>query len=87
MLKQITRSFFSRPVTINGPQASDDALKELAGKVDAPSTKRLGRSRAIDAGSCNGCELEIHALDNRSTTSNASWPRHAMLTCCWSQDP
>ena len=28
---------------------------------------RLGRSlsiRQVDAGSCNGCELEIHALNN-----------------------
>ncbi len=29
--------------------------------------RRLGRSlsiREVDAGSCNGCELEIHALSN-----------------------
>lgn len=86
MLKQITRSFFSRPVTINGPTAGDDALKQLAGKVEALATKRLGRSlaiRAIDAGSCNGCELEIHALSNpiydleRFGIRFVASPRHA----------
>src|SRR4029453_5380154 len=67
MLKQIARSFLSRPLTIDGPAAGDAALKELAGKVDALAQKRLGRSlaiREVDAGSCNGCELEIHALNN-----------------------
>ncbi len=86
MLKQITRSFFSRPVTIAGPAAGADALKELAGKVDALAQKRLGRSlaiREIDAGSCNGCELEIHALNNpiydleRFGIRFVASPRHA----------
>ncbi|HEX2889224.1 NADH-quinone oxidoreductase subunit B family protein [Vineibacter terrae] len=86
MLKQITRALLSRPVTIDGPAAGDAALKELAGKVDALAQKRLGRSlaiRAIDAGSCNGCELEIHALNNpiydleRFGIRFVASPRHA----------
>jgi Ni,Fe-hydrogenase III small subunit len=35
--------------------------------VHEAARRRLGRSlsiREIDAGSCNGCELEIHALNN-----------------------
>ena len=46
--------------------ASDDALR-LADAYQARILDVLGRAlciRAIDAGSCNGCELEIHALNN-----------------------
>ncbi len=86
MLKQLARSFFSRPVTVDGPAAGDAALRELAGKVDALARKRLGRSlsiREIDAGSCNGCELEIDALNNpvydleRFGIRFVASPRHA----------
>jgi Ni,Fe-hydrogenase III small subunit len=86
MLKDLARAFFARPVTIDGPAASDAALKELAGQVDALARKRLGRSlaiREIDAGSCNGCELEIHALNNpiydleRFGIRFVASPRHA----------
>jgi Ni,Fe-hydrogenase III small subunit len=43
------------------------ALAELAESVHSAAHRRLGRSlsiREVDAGSCNGCELEIHALNN-----------------------
>ena len=56
-----------RPVTLARPEASDDALAELAEAVDLAAKRRLGRSlsiRHVDAGSCNGCELELHALNN-----------------------
>ncbi len=49
------------------PPADDAALAELAANVDRAARRRLGRSlaiREVDAGSCNGCELEIHALNN-----------------------
>jgi Ni,Fe-hydrogenase III small subunit len=39
----------------------------VAERVDEAARRLLGRSLAIrhvDAGSCNGCELEIHALHN-----------------------
>jgi Ni,Fe-hydrogenase III small subunit len=48
--------------------------------------RRLGRSlsiREVDAGSCNGCELEIHALNNafydleRFGLKFVASPRHA----------
>jgi len=59
---------FGLPLT-EAPPPSDDAahLALLAAAVHKASRKRLGRSlaiRQIDAGSCNGCELEIHALSN-----------------------
>src|SRR3989441_8029527 len=45
---------------------SDDALR-VAERVHERIRSVLGRAlciRHIDAGSCNGCELEIHALNN-----------------------
>lgn len=86
MLKHMVRSLFARPVTIDGPAAGDAALRELAAKVEALARRRLGRSlsiREIDAGSCNGCELEIHALNNpiydleRFGIRFVASPRHA----------
>jgi Ni,Fe-hydrogenase III small subunit len=44
----------------------DDALR-VADELQSKILEVLGRAlciRAIDAGSCNGCELEIHALNN-----------------------
>jgi Ni,Fe-hydrogenase III small subunit len=44
----------------------DDALR-LSEALQSKILDVLGRAlciRAVDAGSCNGCELEIHALDN-----------------------
>src|SRR6185437_787141 len=61
-------------------------LAELAGRVRHAARRRLGRSlsiREVDAGSCNGCELEIHALNNavydleRFGLHFVASPRHA----------
>jgi Ni,Fe-hydrogenase III small subunit len=58
----------------------------LAAQVGAAARARLGRSlsiREVDAGSCNGCELEIHALNNpiydleRFGIRFVASPRHA----------
>jgi len=68
------------------PAPGDAALAELAGKVDRAARARLGRSlaiREVDAGSCNACELEIHALNNafydleRFGLRFVASPRHA----------
>jgi Ni,Fe-hydrogenase III small subunit len=48
------------------PPQSDDALR-LTERLQEQIRHVLGRAlciRQIDAGSCNGCELEIHALNN-----------------------
>jgi Ni,Fe-hydrogenase III small subunit len=69
------------------PPAPDEAaLVELAGNVNKEAQIKLGRSlsiRHVDAGSCNGCELEIHALSNafydleRFGLRFVASPRHA----------
>ena len=48
------------------PPATDESLR-LREALQARILDVLGRAlciRAVDAGSCNGCELEIHALAN-----------------------
>jgi Ni,Fe-hydrogenase III small subunit len=58
---------FALPYTERAPAVDERALAELAQHVHVAAKRKLGRSlsiRQIDAGSCNGCELEIHALSN-----------------------
>jgi len=53
-------------VTEPAPEARAE-LRLKATEIHDDILKKLGRAlaiRAIDAGSCNGCELEIHALNN-----------------------
>ncbi|MGO9418697.1 NADH-quinone oxidoreductase subunit B family protein [Roseiarcus sp.] len=55
------------PLTETAPGADDPELAALAATVKEAADRTLGRSLAIrhvDAGSCNACELEIHALNN-----------------------
>jgi Ni,Fe-hydrogenase III small subunit len=75
-----------RPLTEAPPAKDDAAVAALAAKVDTAARRRLGRSlsiREVDAGSCNGCELEIHALSNafydleRFGLRFVASPRHA----------
>lgn len=86
MWKLIAKNILHGPVTIRAPKPSDEALAELAQRVDELAHARLGRSlsiREVDAGSCNGCELEIHALNNafydleRFGIRFVAAPRHA----------
>src|SRR6202790_2065066 len=67
MRKLLFESLFRRPFTEAAPSPEDAAVTELATAVGRAARRRLGRSlsiREVDAGSCNGCELEIHALNN-----------------------
>ncbi len=73
------------PLT-EAPPVVDAELAALAANLDRVAQKRLGRSlaiRQVDAGSCNGCELEIHALNNafhdleRFGLRFVASPRHA----------
>ena len=75
-----------RPLTEAPPRIDDPAVVTLAHELDAAAQRRLGRSlsiREVDAGSCNGCELEIHALNNafydleRFGLRFVASPRHA----------
>jgi Ni,Fe-hydrogenase III small subunit len=86
MLKTIARNLLRGPATMKGPEAAEAAIEELASRLDRAARTRLGRSlsiREVDAGSCNGCELEIHALNNavydleRFGIRFVASPRHA----------
>jgi Ni,Fe-hydrogenase III small subunit len=49
------------------PPPVGDALREETQRIQAELLSILGQAltiRQVDAGSCNGCELEIHALAN-----------------------
>ena len=82
----LIRSLFASPATIAAPAPERAALDELGQALAARSRKLFGRSltiREVDAGSCNGCELEIHALNNavydveRFGIRFVASPRHA----------
>ena len=86
MRSLLFRNLGRRPVTDRPPPAEDTALAELAISLDRAARRRLGRSlaiREVDAGSCNGCELEINALNNafydleRFGLRFVASPRHA----------
>jgi Ni,Fe-hydrogenase III small subunit len=82
----LLRSLFARAVTVRAPSLGDDALDELGRTLQARARRLFGRSisiREVDAGSCNGCELEIDALNNavydveRFGIRFVASPRHA----------
>jgi Ni,Fe-hydrogenase III small subunit len=82
LLESLTRPSFTEAP----PPEGDQEIAELAASLNQLSRRRLGRSlaiREIDAGSCNGCELEIHALNNvfydleRFGLRFVASPRHA----------
>src|SRR6266446_2036250 len=86
MRKLLFKSLVQGPLTEPPPAADQAALAELAARVNQASRKRWGRTlaiREVDAGSCNGCELEIHALNNmlydleRFGLRFVASPRHA----------
>jgi Ni,Fe-hydrogenase III small subunit len=84
--KLLFDGLFHRPFTEAPPSANDAAVQELGASIARAARRRLGRSlsiREVDAGSCNGCELEIHALSNayydveRFGLRFVASPRHA----------
>jgi Ni,Fe-hydrogenase III small subunit len=82
----LLRSLLAGLATRPAPVPADAALGEI-GRALAERVRRVyGRSlaiREVDAGSCNGCELEIHALNNpvydieRFGIRFVASPRHA----------
>jgi Ni,Fe-hydrogenase III small subunit len=84
ILKQIAKTGI---VTEPAPQP-DAAFREIEQRLQDTLLKHFGRSLAIrhvDAGSCNGCELEIHACNSphynleRLGIRFVASPRHADL--------
>jgi len=84
LLKQIAKTgIVSEPAP-----AADEALRMIEQQLGELILKHFGRSlaiRHIDAGSCNGCELEIHACNSpyynleRLGIKFVASPRHADL--------
>jgi Ni,Fe-hydrogenase III small subunit len=67
MRKILLENLVHGVLTEPAPAPDEAALAELAKSVKRAARAKLGRSlaiRQVDAGSCNGCELEIHALNN-----------------------
>jgi len=86
MRKRLFRNLVHSPVTeaVSGDQA--DGIETAGAELRGVISRTLGRSlaiREVDAGSCNGCELEIHALGNafydveRFGIRFVASPRHA----------
>ncbi|MBZ0142447.1 MAG: formate hydrogenlyase, partial [Rhodocyclaceae bacterium] len=86
MLRRILRTGI-----VSEPPPAPAGEREMAREMSRMSDeilRILGRAltiRAVDAGSCNGCELEIHALNNPCTNLEGygikfvASPRHADL--------
>jgi Ni,Fe-hydrogenase III small subunit len=64
ILKQIFRAgIVTEPV----PPVTDPGIEKIGVQLEETIRQRFQRSltiRQVDAGSCNGCELEIHAMNN-----------------------
>ncbi|KIL98074.1 Ni Fe-hydrogenase III small subunit [Paramagnetospirillum magnetotacticum MS-1] len=85
--KMLARHLLKGPHTMkDAPRPDPDGVAELAEALGRRARARLGRSlsiREVDAGSCNGCELEIHAVNHpiydleRFGIRFVASPRHA----------
>lgn len=82
MLKQILVT----GIKTEAPPPADDTLRTMQQTLQDAMLTAIGRAlviRHVDAGSCNGCELEIHALNNPYYNLEAlgikfsASPRHA----------
>ena len=87
-MHQIIKQIFRTGIKTETPPQPDDALRGEIQQINAQILQHVGRALAIrhvDAGSCNGCELEIHALNNayynleRFGIHFVASPRHADL--------
>src|SRR3954449_10023334 len=86
MRKRLLGNLFGASATEVAPSPGAVQLEEVGRALEREAGRRLGRSlaiREVDAGSCNACELEIHALNNpvydieRFGLKFVASPRHA----------
>jgi Ni,Fe-hydrogenase III small subunit len=86
MRRLLFKSLIKGPLSEPRRAVAERSLAASAEGLDRAAHKRLGRSlsiRVVDAGSCNGCELEIAALSNafydleRFGLRLVASPRHA----------
>lgn len=67
MIRILRQIFRTGIVTEPLPAVVEEEIAEIGTKLEEAVRKRFRRSltiRQVDAGSCNGCELEIHAINN-----------------------
>lgn len=67
MLRILHQIFRTGIVTEPLPQSAEAEIAEAGIRLEEAIRRRFRRSlfiREVDAGSCNGCELEIHAMNN-----------------------
>ncbi len=86
LARLLFRELLRGPRTVKAPPADPLGLEQLGLALGERSRARLGRSlriRELDAGSCNGCELEIQAVTGpvydleRFGIQFVASPRHA----------
>jgi Ni,Fe-hydrogenase III small subunit len=86
MLRILTKIQRTGILTEELPRNDEPALQQVGERLKAAVGELFAGSlaiRAVDAGSCNGCELEIHALNNpyygieRFGVHFVASPRHA----------
>ena len=82
----LLRNLYDGPATESAPPVDGGTALALAARLEAAAQARLGRSlalRHLDAGSCNGCELELRMLESvvhdlsRFGLRFVASPRHA----------
>src|SRR2546430_3693237 len=87
MRRRLFKNLITAPCT-EAVSEPTDRLEAAGEELRGAIARTLGRSlaiREVDAGSCNGCELEIHALGNafydleRFGIRFLASPRHAGL--------
>ena len=86
MLKILSKIQRTGILTEDLPRIDEPVLQQVGERLKAAVGELFAGSlaiRAVDAGSCNGCELEIHALNNpyygieRFGVHFVASPRHA----------
>lgn len=67
MIRILRQIFHTGIVTEPLPQEAASGIEQIGAQLEETVRRRFSRSlaiRQVDAGSCNGCELEIHAINN-----------------------
>ncbi|MEW5865051.1 MAG: NADH-quinone oxidoreductase subunit B family protein [Pseudomonadota bacterium] len=66
-MEKVIRQILRVGIVTEPAPAPEEALRAAAPRLNDEVLRLLGRAltiRHVDAGSCNGCELEIHAANN-----------------------
>lgn len=64
---QILKQILKTGIKSEAPPHADDSMRVLEQRLQQDIVEVFGGAlsiRQVDAGSCNGCELEIHAVNN-----------------------